>query len=56
MIYLILFMERFSNFLNSYTKSFNKANNRKGALFMDYLKRSVVKQRNRFHQLCMVYP
>ena len=35
-------MERFSNFLNSYTKSFNKAYNRKGALFMDYLKRTQV--------------
>lgn len=33
-------MERFSNFLNSYTKAFNKLNHRKGALFMDYLKRS----------------
>ena len=35
-------MERFSNFLNSYTKAFNKVNNRKGSLFMDYLKRSRV--------------
>ena len=33
-------MERFSNFLNSYTKAFNKMYHRKGALFMDYLKRS----------------
>lgn len=32
-------MERFSNWLNSYTKSFNKAYNRKGSLFIDYLKR-----------------
>jgi REP element-mobilizing transposase RayT len=32
-------MERFSNFLNSYTKSFNKRFNRKGSLFMDYLRR-----------------
>ncbi|RYD74953.1 MAG: hypothetical protein EOP53_17355 [Sphingobacteriales bacterium] len=36
-------MERFSNLLNSYTKAFNKKYNRKGALFMDYLKRSEVK-------------
>ena len=36
-------MERFSNFLNSYTKSFNKVNSRKGGLFMDYMKRSLVK-------------
>ncbi|MDQ2720653.1 MAG: hypothetical protein M3Z26_12970 [Bacteroidota bacterium] len=35
-------MERFSNFLNSYTKAFNKMYNRKGALFMDYIKRSSV--------------
>ncbi len=32
-------MERFSNFLNSYTKAFNKMYNRKGSLFMDYLRR-----------------
>jgi putative transposase len=37
-------MERFSNFLNSYTKSINKMYNRKGALFMDYLKRSKVEK------------
>ena len=35
-------MERFSNFLNSYTKAFNKVHNRKGALFMDYMKRSII--------------
>ena len=33
-------MERFSNFLNSYTKAFNKTYQRKGSLFMDYIKRS----------------
>ena len=32
-------MERFSNLLNSYTKAFNKVNQRKGSLFMDYLRR-----------------
>lgn len=36
-------MERFSNWLNGYTKAFNKMYNRKGALFMDYLKRSHAK-------------
>ena len=41
-------MERFSNFLNSYTKSFNKINNRKGALFMDYIKRSIVNKESDF--------
>jgi REP element-mobilizing transposase RayT len=41
-------MERFSNFLNSYTKAFNKMHNRKGALFMDYLKRSIVNKDSDF--------
>ena len=41
-------MERFSNFLNSYTKAFNKVNNRNGALFMDYLKRSKVSRDSDF--------
>lgn len=36
-------MECFSNFLNSYTKSFNKVYQRKGALFIDYLRRVEVK-------------
>lgn len=35
-------MERFSNLLNSYTKSFNKMYGRKGSLFIDYLRRSRV--------------
>ena len=37
-------MERFSNFLNSYTKAFNKIYQRKGSLFMDYLRRSKVEK------------
>ena len=41
-------MERFSNFLNSYTKAFNKTYNRKGALFMDYMKRSEVNEESDF--------
>ncbi|MEQ1553934.1 MAG: hypothetical protein ABL929_07145, partial [Ferruginibacter sp.] len=41
-------MERFSNFLNSYTKAINKTYNRKGALFLDYLKRSKVKNESDF--------
>jgi putative transposase len=41
-------MERFSNFLNSYTKSFNKVYNRKGALFMDYLRRVEVLDDHQF--------
>jgi REP-associated tyrosine transposase len=35
-------MERFSNLCNSYTKSYNKVFSRKGALFIDYMKRSEV--------------
>ena len=41
-------MERFSNFLNSYSKAFNKVYKRKGALFMDYLKRSTVNKSSDF--------
>ncbi|MEO9022972.1 MAG: hypothetical protein ABI237_03970 [Ginsengibacter sp.] len=36
-------MQQFSNFLNSYTKSFNKINDRKGSLFMDYIRRILIK-------------
>ena len=32
-------MQQFSNMLNSYAKAFNKKNKRKGALFMDYMRR-----------------
>ena len=32
-------MERFSNWLNSYAKAFNKVNHRKGSLFIDYMRR-----------------
>jgi REP element-mobilizing transposase RayT len=35
-------MEQYSNFFNSYTKSFNKVYNRKGKLFMDHLKRKQI--------------
>ena len=41
-------MERFSNLLNSYTKSVNKMYNRKGALFIDYLKRTKVEKESDF--------
>jgi hypothetical protein len=33
-------MQQFSNWFNRYTKAFNKMYNRKGGLFMDYIKRS----------------
>ena len=41
-------MQQFSNMLNSYTKSFNKMYNRKGALFMDYLRRVEIKSDGQF--------
>ncbi|MGN6617851.1 MAG: hypothetical protein ACTHJ5_11810 [Ilyomonas sp.] len=41
-------MERFSNLFNSYTKAFNKTYNRKGALFMDYLKRVEIENESQF--------
>ena len=41
-------MQHFSNLLNSYTKSFNKKYNRKGALFMDYLRRVQIKTDEQF--------
>lgn len=43
-------MERFSNCLNSYTKAFNKMYNRKGALFMDYLRRLDIQSEDQFRQ------
>jgi hypothetical protein len=41
-------MQQFSNWLNGYTKAFNKMYGRKGALFIDYLKRSCVENENDF--------
>ncbi len=41
-------MERVGNWLNSYTKAFNKMYNRKGALFMDYTKRTEIEKDNDF--------
>ncbi|AZA58864.1 MULTISPECIES: transposase [Chryseobacterium] len=35
-------MKQFSNLLNSYAKAYNKRYNRKGSLFLDYLKRKKV--------------
>ena len=37
--YLEFAMQQFSNFFNSYTKAYNKLYGRRGALFVDYLKR-----------------
>lgn len=35
-------MQKLSNFLNSYAKSFNKQNSRRGALFLDFTKRIAI--------------
>ncbi len=48
-------MQQFCNFLNSYSKSFNKVNNRKGSLFMDYIRRVMINddsQLSSYHLLC----
>ena len=42
-------MQQFSNQLNSYTKSFNKKYQRKGALFMDYLRRVQIMTDEQFY-------
>jgi REP element-mobilizing transposase RayT len=39
-------MQQFSNFFNCYTKSFNKMFFRKGSLFIDYLKRTLIDTEN----------
>jgi putative transposase len=41
-------MQCFSNLLNSYTKAFNKVNNRKGGLFIDYLSRILIENDTQF--------
>jgi putative transposase len=41
-------MERFSNLLNSYAKSYNKVYRRMGSLFVDYLRRVEVNNSNHF--------
>jgi putative transposase len=39
-------MERFSNLLNSYAKSYNKVYDRKGSLFIDYIRRVEIATEN----------
>lgn len=41
-------MERFSNWLNSYTKSFNRVYSRKGGLFIDYMRRVAINDDQQF--------
>ena len=47
-------MERFSNFLNSYTKAFNKRYCRKGSLFLDYIRRVDIERDSQFSN-CIFY-
>ena len=44
-------MQQFSNFCNSYAKAFNRRFDRKGALFLDYLRRKPVNTENYFTTL-----
>ena len=41
-------MKKFSNFLNSYAKAYNKMYDRKGSLFMDYLRRIEINPGDQF--------
>lgn len=41
-------MERFSNLLNSYAKAYNKMYERKGSLFIDYLRRKQIGSNEQF--------
>jgi putative transposase len=44
-------MQQFSNFFNSYTKAYNKVYHRRGALFVDYLKRHRIEDEAYFTRL-----
>jgi putative transposase len=44
LVYEDFIMQQFSNFFNSYAKSYNKRFNRKGALFIDYLRRTLISE------------
>jgi len=45
-------MKQFSNLLNGYAKAYNKRYNRKGSLFLDYLKRKRVSEEKYLIKLC----
>jgi len=49
-----LIMQQFSNCFNAYAKAFNKLYERKGALFIDYMKRSEIRSESYF-QNCLHY-
>ncbi len=44
----VFVMQQFSNLFNSYAKAFNKKNHRKGALFIDYMRRVTVTSDGQF--------
>jgi uncharacterized membrane protein len=44
-------MQQFSNFFNGYTKAYNNQYQRRGALFVDYLRRKRVEDNSYFTQL-----
>jgi hypothetical protein len=48
-------MERFSNLLNSYCKSYNKVYQRKGSLFIDYLKRKEMPPEAVADAICLIH-
>lgn len=52
--YSKLIMQQFSNCFNAYAKAFNKLYERKGALFIDYMKRSEIRSESYF-QNCLHY-
>ena len=49
--YSTFVMQQFSNFCNSYSKAFNRRFDRKGALFLDYLRRKPVETESYFTTL-----
>jgi hypothetical protein len=44
-------MQRFSNFFNAYAKAYNKKYERKGSLFIDYVRRKEIKDDTYFSRL-----
>jgi REP element-mobilizing transposase RayT len=46
-----LISQQYSNFLNAYAKAFNKQYNRKGSLFLDNVKRKLIKDESYFTKL-----
>jgi putative transposase len=53
LIYEEFVMQQFSNFFNCYTKSYNKRFNRKGALFIDYMRRTLISDKENLRNLVL---